>query len=779
MTAPAAFVETPDTDDAFPGQPPTPQTTARFVILLAAVSAASIVLFSYLYLSVPTKQTLFMERLTTCSIRVPDDATLPQYAEAAAQEAVCMRSARLDQAAWVGAALGGELALAYGLYLVWPAWIRRRRGLVTFDGCTEIEQHLAKLTKAAEIDPAPTWLLDPGSRLASGYVFGARRRYSVCLRAGLITRFVKDRAAFDAVVLHELAHLRNRDVSKTHLTLTLWRTFVVVAALPVVALTIGSGGLTHPAEWFSGSATALPRIMALLVLTAALLLIRNGIRRTRELEADATVGYFHPDSAGALRAVFDQEPDRGRIRSWFGPHPGRAARRAAVDKPKTLLQLRPWEGIGIGLSVGVVTANLGPNLTNLFSQTPLAAFFLEGLALGVLVCMVLAIAVWREMFSSPTRASRVRILLVTPFAVSSGLAVGQLLTAVGITGIDSSADMVAAVAAWGVLLAGMVCLAAWLYSAFRLTAEDGRSAFGWLLTLAAACVVTGWFTAWLLVQKAESPALWWLLPDRDDLLRNETGWYRWLAAWGHAANFPVSVASNGLFILLGSTLFWVIPFLLHLRSGRRFAGFGLALRTGAAGGVAVLMIGCLLPIAAKSALPLETRASSFGWVQDASYISVAVLMHVVVAAVVAGAASRSRPILVAVSASALSAVSLLGMLAMWAVGNCINVTGKASCRFPRTTFSELARNLHTIELRGMLLAAIGCLIGVAIARLFRRGSVPVLASAPEKMSWRGAPLRTVASDVVALSFVVLLIAMSATASVTRLADSFGFWFTGG
>lgn len=43
-------------------------------------------------------------------------------------------------------------------------------------------------------------------------------------------------AAFEAVILHELAHIRNKDVNQTYLAIAIWRAFVLAALLPLAGL---------------------------------------------------------------------------------------------------------------------------------------------------------------------------------------------------------------------------------------------------------------------------------------------------------------------------------------------------------------------------------------------------------------------------------------------------------------------------------------------------------------------------------------------------------------
>ena len=44
-----------------------------------------------------------------------------------------------------------------------------------------------------------------------------------------------DPEAVRAIVLHELSHIRNRDVDQTYFTMALWYAFLLVAVIPLLA----------------------------------------------------------------------------------------------------------------------------------------------------------------------------------------------------------------------------------------------------------------------------------------------------------------------------------------------------------------------------------------------------------------------------------------------------------------------------------------------------------------------------------------------------------------
>ena len=108
-------------------------------------------------------------------------------------------------------------------------------------------------------------------------------------------------------MVHELGHIRNRDIDQTYLAVAVWWAFVVAALLPMAGLLI-SGKLSPPA----------PLIWRAVVLALLVYLLRNSILRSREFGADARVAELDPDtSLGQVLA--GQPPRRGwRSGTWAG-----------------------------------------------------------------------------------------------------------------------------------------------------------------------------------------------------------------------------------------------------------------------------------------------------------------------------------------------------------------------------------------------------------------------------------------------------------------------------
>ncbi|MBT2448614.1 M48 family metalloprotease [Streptomyces sp. ISL-43] len=186
---------------------------------------------------------------------------------------------------------------------------------------------------------------------ANAVAFGHAGRRYIELASGMEGLLVKDPAAFDAVVLHELGHIRNRDLDVTQGITALWWAFVtLVAAAFCLSLT-----------GFAADGSGLRALcLQLALLTCVVYAARNSYLHSRELHADAFAA-AHPagaDNAEASRQSLDrflvrlaeQRPDKGgETSAWpFATHPSLARRRAALVRPALADEFTGWEAALIG-----------------------------------------------------------------------------------------------------------------------------------------------------------------------------------------------------------------------------------------------------------------------------------------------------------------------------------------------------------------------------------------------------------------------------------------------
>src|SRR4051812_6020271 len=317
-------------DEPSPSEPEEPReppirlpagTTTLFVLLIASVLATTWIVFFTLNFAVP--------------IRWPAEA-------------------------WMALGTGLVFGLAGVLYWLHPWWIRRRSRLreLTPENSRLLVEELHGLCGLAGVQP-PTFLLAPYAvKSVNGLAFGHARERAVRLDMGLVLARGRSPEGFRAVVLHELAHLRNRDVDLTYLSVAIVRAFVV-EALPVMTwLTVRATVAGASPNWWS----ALLVVGSLTALTLLVYLTRNALLRARELYAEAQVPGWDKAGAGAARrAVLGKEagsapPDRlvHRVRDDH-PHPSR--RLATLEDPELLVRPRLWELFTVGVVAAILLGN--------------------------------------------------------------------------------------------------------------------------------------------------------------------------------------------------------------------------------------------------------------------------------------------------------------------------------------------------------------------------------------------------------------------------------------
>ncbi|MET8824429.1 M48 family metalloprotease [Streptomyces sp. NPDC004610] len=322
---------------------------------------------------------------------------------------------------------GLTLALATALFLCGPRW-RLRGGRLDEIGAGAgagagagqgpeallLHEALRLLVRRSGVVPSPVFLRDP-RRLTTGAVtLGGAGRYAVVLDNGLCALRAgggDGARVFDAVVLHELAHIRNRDVELGLALRALWQAFCLVVVLP------GTGFLTWLCLRDVTGAAAVPRMspwptaLALAGLTALTYAAYTEFLRSRELcaDLDAVDWGADPEAWGVLavsamgpgwdRAAWDAGPRsfrelpgwlrtarplRAATRPWH-THPGWWRRHRALKRPSRLTG-SPGTVLQALLLTGVIVVLLTVLLTLLAPASRLGP--LPGLlfAAGVVLC---------------------------------------------------------------------------------------------------------------------------------------------------------------------------------------------------------------------------------------------------------------------------------------------------------------------------------------------------------------------------------------------------------
>ena len=275
-----------------------------------------------------------------------------------------------------------------------------------------------------------------------------------------MTQYSTDRPAFRAVVLHELAHLRNLDVDKTYFTVALWWAFLLVGVAPFVpTLFDESGDTIFSLAW------------RLVALTALVYLTRNSVLRAREVYADVRASVAEPPP-GALRRVLASvaaRPRRLRDRV-LGLHPDPAARLRALDDTDPLFSLGLLEAFGAGIAATIAYREV-VDLVSYYNADWYVTMWWSALAFAPFVVGVVALGAWRGAFAELARGRSPGGAWRLGIALGAGFLLGQKLA---LSNVAGQSDVILTWSSWSnvvwalVALVGLVLFVAWITSAAAL-----------------------------------------------------------------------------------------------------------------------------------------------------------------------------------------------------------------------------------------------------------------------------------------------------------------------
>ncbi|MEV2239174.1 M48 family metalloprotease [Micromonospora sp. NPDC049891] len=635
----------------------------------------------------------------------------------------CLRPAFTGQHLWAAAGLSALTVVTVIGYLAHPHWLTRRRRLRRIDpkAAPALVGELDRLSREAGLARTPRWLLAPRRRTAGGQAFGLPRRRCVQLDAGLVLLRRTDPPAFRAVVRHELAHLRNRDVDLTYLTVAVWWAFLAVAVLPRLVLALFPGLVGLPSEPLGR--TALRTLVSLLVMTALVYGVRNVLLRTRERHADA-VAAAHDPHDDALARVLARLPPPRRWYSRWGTHPLPADRLRTVRDPRAPLVSGYGALAAAGLPAGTLTADLSVTVGLRLGLDEVLGLGLLGLFVGAGLGALLALTLWQNAVARVDETRRVPLWFGGPLVLAAAFLTGTLLSLhrinSGLAGIGELGSWLVAAA---VLAAGAVLLGAWMDATAR-AADAGDRPRRWAAPAAvtATALVAGTaFTVWLPL--AEITYGFALRPGIGPATGPE--WYATIATIvGGKLGPAIRIVFHPLTLPV-LTLLWLVPVLAARRRAdvasplRRAVLVGLCTGAVAAGAAPALhlLAPLVLPVGVRSTPPPGTAGEPYVTVIGNSVIAVgslAVAVAVLVPALGRGPLRPAGAVLAAVVSGLLAGGGyfLLGVPAY-----CLaDVTDPGWC-LPVPSAAEISRITHWIVVQGVLVAAIPLVIAATATAL--------------------------------------------------------------
>ncbi|WP_147460037.1 M48 family metalloprotease [Actinokineospora cianjurensis] len=323
----------------------------RFAVLVLVITATSATVYGHLALLLAPDAESAARSCYGQGRSVPaagDAMVLP----AAVRDIVCSRpfAGTVTVASVLGVVLVGVVTVL--LYLVQPWFLSRAWSWTGWRRLDEVTDpvylgRLANVVRQLDLDVAPRFLQYPDQKRATARVIGTHRRVSVRVGTGLLVTGSRSDSRFAGVLLHELAHVRNRDSGPTYLTIAAWRTFVALVVVPYVASLVLPG-------LFGSSSTVAPQsvhqVVSVAVLFVLVYLTRASVLRARETLADATADRY--DQEGALESTIRAAGEQRR--RLLAIHPGNARRLAALRDPAHLVATDAFALFAVGVGVALI-----------------------------------------------------------------------------------------------------------------------------------------------------------------------------------------------------------------------------------------------------------------------------------------------------------------------------------------------------------------------------------------------------------------------------------------
>jgi Zn-dependent protease with chaperone function len=361
-------------------------TTLRLVVLLLMIIASTGSVYAHLnVIARPAAEAAARSCLSAVSVPAVANGTAPPGS--ALEVLACVHPYALPMAIWSLSGIAAVLAGTTLLYALTPWWMKRfTKPWLPWRGSPwwapgppqrllDLSSYgeLGKVVRSAIAELAcevgltrsqmPTLLVNRyAGHTTDAQAFGHRRHGYIRLNRGLLEMYRGNRRGFDAVMLHELAHLRHRDNLPTYLTYAAWRAFVVLVLLPYAVSLAAPTVIGDPLDWRAYRFTVTapdPRITAaILVLAALVFLTSRAVFRVRETYADATATLHDDGGLDELLAEREQKDEgKRRIPHWLSHHPSYKRRRSDLKYSETLADADGIAMFAAGVAISLLAVN--------------------------------------------------------------------------------------------------------------------------------------------------------------------------------------------------------------------------------------------------------------------------------------------------------------------------------------------------------------------------------------------------------------------------------------
>jgi Zn-dependent protease with chaperone function len=270
----------------------------------------------------------------------------------------------------------GVFVAAFYLYRSHPHRLNKRLKLeaLTPERDVGFLREIENLSKSVGVKQTPAVLIKKGLKSQDAQAFGTRSRIFLKFDEGWRLSRKKSPNKFRAVALHELAHVVNRDVTRSYFAKSLWSAvlWLTVAPLAVTSvfflqhsfyLRLAAPNALDFQTWLSSKLFFVGMLMLQFPATLAVFaLVRARLLRVREFYADARAAAWgaFPALESILKAEAAKEKTKkaAQISALWRNHPSAAERLKVLREPHRLFQLTPELPVVCGILLSFITAGL-------------------------------------------------------------------------------------------------------------------------------------------------------------------------------------------------------------------------------------------------------------------------------------------------------------------------------------------------------------------------------------------------------------------------------------
>jgi hypothetical protein len=306
-------------------------------------------------------------------------------------------------------------------YLLLASGRRRVVPVADIDPDRELTTALAELTVIAALARPPRFVVDPTAAVVGAAAYGLPRRHTVCLNGGLVATLRSSPGTFRAVVLHELAHLRNRDVGLTYATIAAWRVYLVALLVPssfsMVWLVLAGPLFGRNAQSVFLPAVRTGEIKSLVASAFLVLLVylaRADALRTREAYADLDAACWGA-SVGTLGEGLLKPGPLAAFWQLWRTHPGWQQRAVLPADASAVFRVSSLQMFLTGAAAVLIASDVN------------AGGYWASAVAGVVVAAVAGVALWRAVAYAVLTRRTAPSTLLAGLWLGIGLVSGELL----------------------------------------------------------------------------------------------------------------------------------------------------------------------------------------------------------------------------------------------------------------------------------------------------------------------------------------------------------------